>query len=99
MQIKRNSDMPLSRAEALVELVRRYVLVLDPEATPHESGIVRSLVPVLAGAGGIWGRTGTPIFPIDPHMQQIAPRHGAASLRRKGCACRGSGGSGSGRMK
>lgn len=53
MQIKRNSDIPLSMAEALVDLVRRYVIALDPEAKPHEAGIVRSLVPVIAGAGGV----------------------------------------------
>jgi hypothetical protein len=53
MQIKRNNDIPLSMAEALVGLVRRYVIALDPEAKPHEAGIVRSLVPVMAGAGGI----------------------------------------------
>lgn len=53
MQIKRNNDIPLSMADALVALVRRYVLALDPDATPHEAGIVRSLVPVMAGAGGI----------------------------------------------
>ena len=53
MQIKRNNDIPLSMADALVALVRRYVLALDPEATPSEAGIVRALVPVLAGAGGI----------------------------------------------
>jgi hypothetical protein len=53
MQIKRNNDIPLSMAEALVDLVRRFVIALDPEAKPHEAGIVRSLVPVMAGAGGI----------------------------------------------
>lgn len=53
MQIKRNNDIPLSKADALVDLVRRYVIALDPEAKPHEAGIVRSLVPVMAGAGGI----------------------------------------------
>ena len=53
MQIKRNNDIPLSMADALVDLVRRYVIALDPEAKPHEAGIVRSLVPVMAGAGGI----------------------------------------------
>jgi hypothetical protein len=53
MQIKRNNDIPLSMADALVALIRRYVLALDPEATPHDAGIVRALVPVLAGAGGI----------------------------------------------
>lgn len=89
MQIKRNSDIPLSRAEALVALVRRYVLALDPEATPHESGIVRSLVPVLAGAGGIsmyvgaaFDDAGTPVgvlmgynalAPLDGEVQAHAP--------------------------
>lgn len=55
MQIKRNNDIPLSRADSLVDLVRRYVIALDPEAKPHEVGIVRSLVPVMAGTGGIFG--------------------------------------------
>jgi hypothetical protein len=53
MQIKRNNDIPLSMADALVDLVRRYVIALDPDAKPHDAGIVRTLVPVLAGAGGI----------------------------------------------
>lgn len=53
MQIKRNNDIPLSMADAMVALIRRYVLALDAEATPHEAGIVRALVPVIAGAGGI----------------------------------------------
>ena len=53
MRIKRNNDIPLSMADALVDLVRRYVIALDPEAKPHDGGIVRSLVPVMAGAGGI----------------------------------------------
>lgn len=45
MQIKRNNNIPLSMADALVDLVRRYVIALDADASPHEAGIVRALVP------------------------------------------------------
>ena len=89
MHIKRNNDIPLSMADALVDLVRRYVVALDPDATPHEAGIVRALVPVLAGAGGIsmyvgaaFNDVGVPVgvlmgynalAPLDGEVQAHAP--------------------------
>jgi hypothetical protein len=54
MHIKRNNNIPLSMADALVDLVRRYVVALDA-TSPRQS-----LTWLLSGSGPMAAQPGRP---------------------------------------